>query len=216
MIAQLGGPNRGELSQMLQNIVVIESRAAYLCVTSESSRAGIARAPWSACPGCWSTCTVAKPVRSQRNASIAHNRRAGARHCRLAPPHSRRRLPWCRWPPRRASRVRASSWALAPSSPKHTVAPEDSPLRSVCQNSASDAPDAFAAAALAALIDAARGVPIDDGIRYSTWTWYHHHTRATFVTKGSLGHDEHALPGRALLAPAPSQAAAHLVTPGKK
>ena len=129
----------------------------------------------------------------------------------LAPPHSRRRPPWCRWLPRRSSRVRASSWALAPSSPRHTVAPEDSPLRSVCQNSASDAPDASAAAALDALIDAARGVPIDDGIRYSTYSWYHHHTRATFVTQGSLGHDEHALPGWAFLAPAPSRAAARLV-----
>ena len=49
------------------------------------------------------------------------------------------------------------------------------------RNGASDAPDAFAAAALAALIDAAQGVPGDDGIRYSMWSWYHH-TRATFVT----------------------------------
>ena len=74
---------------------------------------------------------------------------------------------WCRWLPRRASRVRASSWALAPSSPRHTVAPEDAPLRAVCQNSASDAPDAFAAAALAALINVARGVPRVNGIRNS-------------------------------------------------
>ena len=36
----------------------------------------------------------------------------------------------------------------------------------------------------------------------------HHHTRATFVTRGILGHDEHALPCRSFLAPAPSRAAA--------
>ena len=48
-------------------------------------------------------------------------------------------------------------------------------LRQALQNGASDANDAFAAGALAALIDAARGVPRDDGIRYSTWTWHHHH-----------------------------------------
>ena len=41
-------------------------------------------------------------------------------------------------------------------------------LRQAEQNGSSDAPDAFAAAALAALIDAARSVPGDDGIRFST------------------------------------------------
>ena len=46
--------------------------------------------------------------------------------------------------------------------------PSFSTLRQALQNGASDAPDAFAAAALAALIDAARGVPRDSGIRYST------------------------------------------------
>ena len=45
--------------------------------------------------------------------------------------------------------------------------PSFSMLRQALQNGASDAPDAFAAAALAALVDAARGVPGDDGIRYS-------------------------------------------------
>ena len=47
-----------------------ECRAAYLCVTSESSRPGIARVPWSAGLGCWKMFTVAKPVGSQTNASI--------------------------------------------------------------------------------------------------------------------------------------------------
>ena len=46
--------------------------------------------------------------------------------------------------------------------------PSFSMLRQGLKNGASDAPDAFAAAALAALIDAARGVPRDSGIRYST------------------------------------------------
>ena len=41
-------------------------------------------------------------------------------------------------------------------------------LRQALQNGASDAPDTFAAAALAALIDAARSVPRHNGIRYST------------------------------------------------
>ena len=45
---------------------------------------------------------------------------------------------------------------------------ELSMLRQASQNGASDAPDAFAAAALAALIDAARSLPRDNGIRYST------------------------------------------------
>ena len=45
MIAQLGGPNTAELSHMLQKKVIIESAgAAYLCVTSESSHASVARA----------------------------------------------------------------------------------------------------------------------------------------------------------------------------
>ena len=46
--------------------------------------------------------------------------------------------------------------------------PSFSMLRQASQNGALDAPDAFAAAALAALIDAARGVPRDNGIRCST------------------------------------------------
>ena len=46
--------------------------------------------------------------------------------------------------------------------------PNISMLRQASQNGASDGPDAFAAAALAALIDAARGVPRDNGIRSST------------------------------------------------
>ena len=54
----------------------------------------------------------------------------------LAPPHSRRRPPWCRRPPRGASRVCASSWAQAPSSPRYTAALADAPLRSVCRASA--------------------------------------------------------------------------------
>ena len=70
-------------------------------------------------------------------------------------------------------------------------------LRQALQNGVCDAPDAFAVAALAALVDATRGVPGDGGIRYSTQTRYHHHTRATLVTQDSLGHDEHALPVRA-------------------
>ena len=94
--------------------------------------------------------------------------------------------------------------------------PSFSMLRRASQNDSSDAPDVFAAAALATLIDAAQGVLSDNGIRCSTWTWHHHHTRATFVTQGSLGHDEHALPGRAFLAPAPSQAATHLVITRKE
>ena len=122
--------------------------------------------------------------------------------------------PWCRWPPRRASRARASSWARAPSSPRYTAAFVDAPgcsfclpsfciLRQALQNGASDAPDAFAVAATP------RGVPGDDGIRYSTQTTH----GPPLSPKYSLGHDEHALPGlAAFLAPAPSRAAAHLVT----
>ena len=71
MIAQLGGPNTAELSQILQNIVIIQSPVVQA-----------SRASWSACPGCWNICTVAKQVASQTNASIAQDRRARARHCR--------------------------------------------------------------------------------------------------------------------------------------
>ena len=107
-----------------------------MCVTSESSRAGITRASWSACPGCWNIFTVAKPVGSQTNASNPQDRRAGAGH------HRRwlrltlgERPKWCRWLPRRASRVRASSWAAAPSTPRYTAVLVDAPLRSVCRAS---------------------------------------------------------------------------------
>ena len=49
-------------------------------------------------------------------------------------------------------------------------------LHQASQNGVFEAPDAVAVAALAALIDAARGAPGDDGIRCSTQTPYHHHT----------------------------------------
>ena len=73
-------------------------------------------------------------------------------------------------PPRRASRVRASS------SPRYTAALAASAfcllrfsmLRQALQNGASDAPDAFAAAALASLLNTARGEPRHNGTRCST------------------------------------------------
>ena len=162
---------------------------------------------------------VAKPVGSQTKASIPQGR---AHHCRR----------WLRLilgdVPRGAG-VSSARFFLGAGSFLTEVhggtrrcaspfcLPSFEKLRQASQNGASDAPDAFAAAALAALIDAARDVPRDDGIRHSTQTWYHHHhTRATFVTQGSLGHDEHALPSRAFLAPAPSRAAAHLVITRKE
>ena len=104
-------------------------------MTSESSRAGIARAPWSACPACWNICTVAKTgeeadesVNRTRQDAVGHAT-AGAGSASL----SANVPPWCRSPPRRASRVRISSWA--PSSPRYSVALVDAPLRSVCQAS---------------------------------------------------------------------------------
>ena len=57
-------------------------RAVYLCVTSESSRAGIARSLWSASPGHGNVFTIAKLVDGQMNASIPQDGHARARHCR--------------------------------------------------------------------------------------------------------------------------------------
>ena len=46
MVEQLGGPNTAELSQMLQNKVIIDSAGWQSPVVQAS------RAPWSACPAC--------------------------------------------------------------------------------------------------------------------------------------------------------------------
>ena len=119
--------------------------------------------------------------------------------------------------PRRASRVRISSWARAPSSPRYTAL-VDAPLRSVCRASPCcgkpyrTAPPTRLTPSLRPRSPPSSTPP---EVCLET-TWYHHHTRATFVTQGSLGHDEHALPGRAFLAPAPSRAAAHLVITRKE
>ena len=100
-------------------------------MTSESSRAGVARASWSACPRCWKIFTVAKPVGSQTNASIAQDRRAGARHCRR----------WLRLtlgdPSRGAAgrRDERLECALLPGRALSTAALVDAPLRSVCRAS---------------------------------------------------------------------------------
>ena len=125
---------------------------------------------------------------------------------------------------RRASRVRASSWVRAPSSPRNTAALVDAPLRSVCRASPCcgkpyrTAPPTRPTPSLRPRslpsIDAARSVPRDNGIRDSTW--YHHHTRAALATQGSLGQDEQALRSRAFLAPAPSRAAAQLMITRKE
>ena len=111
MIAQLGGPNTAELSQILQNIAILQS-GRRSCVTSKSSRAGIARA-----------------VGSQTNASIPQDRRTRARHCR-------------RWLHLTLGDVlrgvacrRGVPSARAPSSPRYTAALVDAPLRSVCRAS---------------------------------------------------------------------------------
>ena len=146
-------------------------RAVYLCVTSESSRASIARAvvclSWSLVYFCYP-----KTGGGQTNASIPQDGRASSSDP-VTWRHSLMRLSVC------------------------------FPIFSMLQNGASGALDAFT--------DTARGVPRDNGIRYSTRTWYRHHTRARSTTKDSLEHDEHVLLGRVYLAPAPSRAVAHLV-----
>ena len=228
MIAQLGGPNTAELSQMLQNMVIIVSAGRRSCVCdlrvqSCRHRAGaVVSLSW-----------LLENVHCRKTGGGPYECVNPTRQTRwstspqaLAPPHSRRRPPWCRRPPQRASRVRASSWARAPSSPRYTAAPEDAPLRSVCRDSPCCGKPYRTA-------DPTRPTPslrprsppsstppevcpetVEFDIRRTHGTTTT--TRATFVTQGSLGHDEHALPGRAFLAPAPSRAAAHLVITRKE
>ena len=173
MIAQLGGPNSAELSQMLENIVIIDKcRAPSLCVTSESSRAGIARAvvclSWlleyvhcRKTGGEPDECV--NPTRQTRQSTST----AGAGSTSLSATS--------RVVPLAAAGVSSARFFLgagafltqAHGGTRRCASPF-SMLRQALQNGDSDAPDAFAAAVLAALIDAARGVPRDNGIRYST------------------------------------------------
>ena len=89
-------------------------------------------------------------------------------------------------------------------------------LRQALQNGASDAPDAFAAAALAPSSTPPEVCPetmeFDIRCTHGTTTTHTPHS----PPQGGLGHDKHALPGRAFLAPAPSRAAAHLVITRKE
>ena len=175
-----------------------------MCVTSEFSGASIARAPWSACPDRWIIFPVAKKkkwAKSHTNASIPpQGRRARARHCRrklritlgdvsVVPPAAEAGFS--------SARLFLSAGAFLTQKHGGTrgcaspfCLPSFCVLRQALQNGASNAPDAFAVAALAALVDTTRGVPRDDGIGCATQTRYHHHTRATLVNKDSLAHDE--------------------------
>ena len=158
-------------------------------MTSESSRAGIARAVV-----CLSWLLKYLHCRQNRcgnqtNASIPQDRRGGARHCRrwlrltlgdvlpvvpLAAAAGVSSARFFRGAGAFLTQVHGGTRGCA----SLFCLPSFSMLRQGLQKGSSDAPDAFAAAALAALIDAARGVLRDNGIRYSTWTWYHHHTRS--------------------------------------
>ena len=190
-------------------------------MTSESSRAGIARAV--VCLSWLLEHFHCRKTGGEPVASIPQDRCARARHCRRSLSATSPVVPLAAATGVSSARFFLGAGAFLTQVHGGTgrwafpfCLPSFSMLRRPSQNDSSDAPETFAAAALSALIDAARGVPRDDGIRCSTWTWHHHHTRATFVTQGSLGHDEHALPGRAFLAPAPSRAAAHLVITRKE
>ena len=182
-------------------------------MTSECSRASIARAFLLVLVAGIFSRWGARRVRQSHKTDALEHVTAGAGSASLSATSPVVPLP----PRRRASRVRASSWARAPSSPRCTAALLDAPLRSVCRASPCCgkpyrmAPNAFAAAALAAVIDAARGLEtMEFDIRRR------HGTTTTHAPQGSLGHEEHALPGRAFLAPAPSRAAAHLVIARKE
>ena len=184
-------------------------------MTSESSRAGIARALLVG--GIFFT--VANLVRSQTNASIPQDRRARARHRRRWLCLTLGGVPtWCRWPPRPESRVRASSWARAPSSPRHTAALVDATLRTVCRPSPCcgkpyrTAPPTRPTPSLRPRSPPSSTPPevcletmeFDFRIRHGTTTTHAPHSSP----KVPWGHDEHAQPGRAFLALAPSRAAA--------
>ena len=186
-----------------------ECRAAYLCVTSESSRPGIAR------------------VASQTNASIPQDRRARASHCKR----------WLRLtlgdPSRGAAGRRGGRLECAllpgtraPSSPRYTAALVDAPLRSLCRASPCcgkphrTAPPTRPTPSLRPRSPPSSTPP---EVCLETMEFDVRRTHGTTTThaphsspQGSLRHDEHALPSRALLAPAPSRAAAHLVITRKE
>ena len=135
-------------------------------------------------------------------------------------------LPWCSWPPRRASRVRASCWARALSSPRYTAALVDAPLRSVCQSSPCcgkpyrTAPPTRPTPSLRPRSLPSSRLPevcletmeFDVRRRHGTTTTHAPHSSP----KVAWEHDEHALAGRAFLALAPSRVAAHLVITRKE
>ena len=102
---------------------------------------------------------------SQVNASIPQDRRAGARHCRRWLRLTLGDVPMVPL----AAAPGVSSARFFPSSPRCTAALVDAPLRSVCRASpCCGKPHRTAPptrpTALAALIDAARGVPRDNDV----------------------------------------------------
>ena len=133
--------------------------------------------------------------------------------------------------PRRASRVRASSSARAPSSPRYPAALVDAPVfrSSPCRGKEPRLAVLFAELLHVAASFTERHLRRARRLRCGRARCPRRrrprcalrqfevdmvpppHTHATLVTQGSLEHDEHALPSWAFLAPAPSRAAAHLV-----
>ena len=129
MIAQLGGPNTAELSQMLQNIVVIESAGRRTCVRLQGpvvQRCGLLVLVAGIFSLSQNRLGARRKRQSHKTDALEHVT-AGAGSASLSATSS----------VVRASRVRTSSWARAPSSPRYTAALVDAPLLSVCRASQS-------------------------------------------------------------------------------
>ena len=153
-------------------------QAAYFCVTSVSSRACIARAVVCLSWLLENFHCIKNGGEKEECVNPTRQTRQSTSPQALALPHSRRRLPVV--PLAATAGVSSALFFLGAGAFLTQVhggtrrcasplcLPSFSMLRQALQNGASHAPDAFAAAALAALIDAARGVPRDSGIRFST------------------------------------------------
>ena len=150
---------------------------------------------------------VAQSVGSQTNASIPQSRRVGARHCKR----------WLRLTlgdvPRGVAGRRGGRLERAPlrvpSSPRYTAALAHAPRRSVELLHPTGPTPWLRPRSLPSSTPpevCQETMEFDIRRRHGTTT------SATSVTQESLGHDEQALPSQAFLAPAPSRAAAHVVT----
>ena len=214
VIAQLGGPNTAELSHMLQNMVILvcDFRVQSCRHRARRGLLVLLAGTFSLSQNRWG----ARRMRQSHKTDAVGHVTAGAGSASFSATSPVVPL---------AATAGVSSVCFFPSSPRHTAALVDAPLRSVCRASPRcgkphrTAPPTHPTPSLRPRSPPS-STPHEVCLETMEFDIRCGHGTTTHAPRSSpqrgLGHDKHALPDRAFLAPAPSRAAAHLVITRKE